>query len=455
MQMQTLWINSRIVATCLAVILCHLAGQVYARECPLDSDQPSAANENVDSWLDDNMAPMSKMYLHLHRNPEVSFHEKETAAFVADRWREAGFEVTTGIGGHGIVGIMKNGDGPTVMLRTDLDALPLEEKTGVPYASTATFTKEDGSQTGVMHACGHDIHMTNLTGTARYLADNKDAWSGTLMLVGQPAEERGAGAKAMLEEGLFEKFPKPDFAVALHVSSDLPTGTVGFRSGYALANVDSVDITIKGRGGHGSKPETTIDPIMQAGELVVSLQTIVSREINPQDPAVVTIGSIHGGTKHNIIGDECKLQLTVRSYSPEVRKHLLEAIERKAKAVAMGANAPEPDVVVSEGTPSLFNDEALCKRMTPVFESVVGKEKLIETPMSMGGEDFSQYGIKGGVPIFMYALGTVSERRLNRFKESNIPPPSLHSSIYYPDFEDSLRVGVKTMSAAALELFGK
>ena len=407
--------------------------------------------KTIEDWLADNMMPLSKMYIHLHRNPEVSFHEKQTAAFVAERWREVGFEVTADIGGHGIVGIMKNGDGPTVMIRTDLDALPVKENTGVPYASEATFKKDDGSLVGVMHACGHDIHMTNVTGTARFLAQNKDKWSGTLMLVGQPAEERGAGAKAMLEDGLFKDFPKPDFAIALHVASNIPTGKVGFRSGYAMANVDSVDITMKGRGGHGSKPESTIDPIMQAGELIVSLQTIVSREINPQDPAVVTIGSIHGGSKHNIIGDECKLQLTVRSYSQETREHLLEAIERKAKAVAMGARAPEPEVTVSEGTPSLFNDEVLAKRVGPVFEKVIGKENVIEIPKTMGGEDFSQYFKTGGVPIFMYALGTVSQRRLDRFQD--VPPPSLHSALYYPDFEDSLNTGIKTMASAAIELF--
>ena len=431
--------------------LLHAQGE-SARGEPNPGDNSSFNHhEAVKQWLSDNMTPLSKMYIHLHRNPEVSFHEEQTAAFVAERWREAGFKVTTDVGGHGIVGILENGEGPTVMLRTDLDALPVTENTGVPYASKATFTKDDGSTVGVMHACGHDIHMTNVTGTARFLAENKDQWSGTLMVIGQPAEERGAGAKAMLADGLFKEFPKPDYAIALHVSSTIPTGKVGFRSGYAMANVDSVDITMKGRGGHGSKPETTIDPIMQAGELIVSLQTIVSREINPQDPAVVTIGSIHGGSKHNIIGDQCKLQLTVRSYSPEVRKHLLDAIERKAKAVAMGARAPEPDVTVSEGTPSLFNDEKLSERMGPVFTKALGKDNVIETPKTMGGEDFSQYFKTGGVPIFMYSLGTVSQRRLDRYKD--VPPPSLHSAIYYPDFEDSLRTGIKTMSAAALELF--
>ena len=262
------------------------------------------------------------------------------------------------------------------MLRTDLDALPVTEQTGADYASTVSVEQPEGGRTGVMHACGHDIHMTSLVGTARFLAANRDRWSGTLMLVGQPAEERGAGAAAMLKDGLFTRFPKPDFALALHVSGDLATGKVSYRTGYALANVDSVDITMKGRGGHGSAPHTTIDPVVLAAELVVSLQTLVSREVNPIDAAVVTVGSIHGGTKHNIIGDECKLQLTVRSYKAEVRKQLLDGIRRKAKAVAQGAGAPEPEVTFSEGTPSLYNDEDLASRVVPVFERLLGKDNI-------------------------------------------------------------------------------
>jgi hippurate hydrolase len=271
------------------------------------------------------------------------------------------------------------------------------------------------------------------------------------MLVGQPAEERGAGARAMLKAGLFEEFPKPDFAVALHVDSTLATGKVGVRAGYAMANVDSVDITIRGKGGHGAYPHTTVDPIVQAAELILSLQTLVSRENNPLEPAVITVGSIHGGTKHNIIGDRCHLQLTVRSYSDEVRKRLLDGIERKAKAIALGANAPEPTVEVSEGTPSLRNDEDLTARLSGVFEATLGKDNVIPSEMTMGGEDFSEYG-RQRVPIMMYRLGAVHERRLNRFKELGQAPPSLHSPLFYPDVEEALPVGILTMTAAVVDL---
>lgn len=411
----------------------------------------SVAAEPVDKWTEKNIESLTDLYFHLHAHPELSYFEKETSARVASEWKKAGYDVTSNIGGFGVVAVLKNGDGPTLMLRTDLDALPVSENTGLDYASKATFTKEDGSKVGVMHACGHDIHMTNLVGVGRYLAENKDAWQGTLILIGQPAEERVGGARAMLKDGLFTRFPKPDFSVALHVAHDIAAGRVGLRSGYALANVDSVDITVKGRGGHGSAPHTTVDPIIQAAELVVALQSIVSREVKPIEPAVVTVGSIHGGTKHNIIGDECRLQLTVRSYSPEVRKHLLEAIERKAKAVALSHRAPAPEVRVSEGTPSLYNDDELAAKMKQVFETTLGEANVQAVEPVMGGEDFSLYG-KAGVPILMYRLGSVSQRRLDTFQKAGRTPPSLHSALYYPDYELTLRTGIATMTAAAIEL---
>lgn len=412
------------------------------------------AQQTAKDWAEANMDSIAKLYIHLHTHPELSFQEVETGKRMAEEFRRAGFQTTANVGGHGVVGILKNGTGPTVMLRADLDALPVTETTGVDYESKVKVKNDDGSMTGVMHACGHDIHMTNLIATARYLSANKDKWSGTLMLIGQPAEERGGGASAMLKDGLFEKFPKPDYAIALHVSGDLATGKVGYRAGYAMANVDSVDITMKGRGGHGSAPHTTIDPVMLAAELVVSLQTLVSREVKPIDAAVVTVGSIHGGTKHNIIGDECKLQLTVRSYKASVRKLLLDGIRRKAKAVAAGANAPEPEVKSSEGTPSLYNNDKLVGRILPVFEKLVGKENMRADEPVMGGEDFSQYG-KAGVPIFMYRLGSVAKRRLSQYQMAGRTPPSLHSPIYYPDFQDALLTGISTMSGAVMELMKK
>jgi hippurate hydrolase len=390
-------------------------------------------------------------YRWLHQHPEVSYQEAQTAAFIAQIWRDAGFTVTTDVGGHGVVGLLENGPGPMLMLRCDLDALPVTEQTPLPFASTKTIQLPSGASSGVMHACGHDVHMTNLVAASRYLADHLDQWSGTLMVIGQPAEERGAGARAMLDDGLFDRFGKPDFAVALHVSGDKPSGQVGVRAGYALANVDSVDIHVRGRGGHGSQPHTTVDPIVQAAHLVVALQSIVSREVKPIEPAVVTVGSIHGGTKHNIIGNDCHLQITVRSYSDQVRRQVLSAIRRKAKAVAISFDAPEPEVNVSEGTPSLMNDDDLAARLRSVFARTLGKENVTDEEPSMGGEDFSRYG-RAGVPILMYRLGSVSQRRLDRFEKLGVPPPSLHSSQYYPDLEPTLRTGMLTMTAAALDL---
>jgi len=407
--------------------------------------------ENPKPWVRANLDDLVSLYRHFHSHPELSFHEEETAKRLAEEWKSIGAEVTSNVGGHGVVALLKNGDGPTLMMRTDLDALPVVEQTNLTYASRVKVKNDAGVEVGVMHACGHDVHMANIVGVARYLAANKSNWQGTAMFIGQPAEERGAGAKAMLEDGLFKRFPKPDFAVALHVDSTLATGKVGYRPGYALANVDSVDITVRGQGGHGAYPHTTVDPIVQAAQLVVSLQTIVSREVKPLEPAVITVGSIHGGTKHNIIGNDCHLQITVRSSSDEVRKLLLSAIKRKAKAVAMGAGAPAPIVKISEGTPSLYNNDELAARLAKVFRRTIGEENVTSAEQTMGGEDFSRYG-KAGVPILMYRLGSVEQRRLDRFKELGQKPPSLHSPLYYPDVEEALVTGVSSMSAAALEL---
>ncbi|WP_164103780.1 M20 metallopeptidase family protein [Candidatus Laterigemmans baculatus] len=403
------------------------------------------------AWFAEHETELVELYRWFHTHPELSFAEEETAARLAAALREAGFEVTEKVGGHGVVGLLKNGEGPTVMLRTDLDALPVSEQTQLPYASQKRVELESGGTTGVMHACGHDVHMTNLVAVARYLAHSRDTWSGTLMVIGQPAEERGAGARAMLEEGLFERFPKPDYAIALHVNSNTPAGTVSLAPDFVMANVDSVDIVVKGRGGHGAAPHTTIDPIVQAAELVLSLQTIVSREVKPLQPAVVTVGAIQGGTKHNVIGDSCHLQLTVRSYSDEVRAQVLSAIERRAKGIAVAYDAPEPEVRISEGTPALNNDAALAARMKEVFGRAVGPENVLVAEPVMGGEDFSRYG-RAGVPILMYRLGSVSAERLERFEQLGVPAPSLHSPLFYPDLDPTLRTGFLTMSAAAIDL---
>jgi hippurate hydrolase len=411
----------------------------------------AGSGEEPRKWTERNVDDLIAIYQHFHAHPELSFQESETAARLAKELSATGAEVTTGVGGHGVVAVMRDGDGPTVMVRTDLDALPLTEQTGLPYASKVTAKDTSGTEVGVMHACGHDLHMTNLIGVARYLAAHKESWRGTVVFIGQPAEERGAGAKAMLEDGLFERFPRPNYALALHVAADLPTGFVGYRPGPAMANVDSVDITVRGRGGHGASPHTTVDPIVQAAELVLSLQTVISRELNPTQPAVITVGSIHGGTKHNIIPGECRLQLTVRSHTDQVRNQLLSAIMRKAKAVAAGVGAPEPIVRFSEGTPSLLNDEGLAERIVPVFRRALGEEKVVLSELAMVGEDFGQYG-RAGVPIMMFRLGAVDPKRLARYEELGQQPPSLHSPLFYPDVRETLCTGVTAMSCAVLEL---
>lgn len=411
-------------------------------------------DELIQEWVADSSNSLIEVYRWFHSHPELSHHEKETAKRLTDLLTKAGYEVSSNIGGHGIVAILKNGNGPTVMFRTDLDALPVTEATELVYASQEKVTLEDGTASGVMHACGHDIHMTNVVGVARFMAEHKELWHGTMMIIGQPAEEKGEGAKMMLDDKLFERFPKPDYALALHVDPTMPTGTVGYRSGYAMANVDSVDIIVKGKGGHGAYPQMTIDPIVQAAQLIVDLQTIVSREVAPSDPAVITVGAIHGGTKHNVIGDTCHLQLTVRSYGDKVRQQLLDAIKRKADATAESFRAEKPEITVKEGTPSLFNDEKLTWSVVKTLNESLGKDNVVPVDPSMGGEDFSRYGL-AGVPIFMFRLGSVDAKRLARFEQLGQKPPSLHSPLFYPDAERCLETGVTASTTALLYLFDR
>ena len=415
---------------------------------PLRGEEPRA-------WAEKHLDEIFKIYQHFHSHPELSFLEKETAARLAKELRAAGVEVTENVGGFGVVGLLKNGAGKTIMLRTDLDALPVTEQTGLAYASKVKVTDPTtGDEVGVMHACGHDIHIANLIATARYLAEHKDQWKGTVMFIGQPAEERGSGAKAMLDDGLFEKFPKPDLAIALHDDATLASHKVGVRGGWSMANVDSVDITIIGRGGHGAAPNTTVDPIVTAAQLVLALQTIVSREMKPIEPAVVTVGSIHAGTKHNIISDRCVMQLTVRSYSDEVREKILSGIRRRAEGICQAAGCPEPPIVkVSEGTPALFNDEKLAARIKNLFVKEFGQENVEESEATMGGEDFSQYA-RAGVPVLMFRVGAVNEKRLARMKELGAVP-SLHSPVFYPDAEETLVTALHSLTVATLELLKK
>ncbi len=436
----------------MARILCTMAATLL-----LYSVLPGA---DISGALKPEISSLEELYKHLHRNPELSYRERETAARIAAELTAAGFDVTTGVGGTGVVGVLRNGPGKTVLVRTDLDALPVIEDTGRPYASTIRTQDENGSEVGVMHACGHDMHMTSFIGTARTLARLKDQWSGVLVFVGQPAEERGGGARAMLKDGLYERFPTPDYAVALHVAASMKAGTIGYRPGYALANVDSVDIKVKGTGGHGAYPHQSKDPIVLAAQIILALQTIASRETDPQDAVVVTAGSIHGGTKHNIIPAEVDLQLTVRSYSDETRDRVLDSIRRIAVNTARAFGMPEdrlPEVSGStEYTPATYNSPELGRRLLPAWEEALGAENVIEVPAVMGGEDFSEYGrTSEKVPIFMFWLGTVGEERLRTAEDAGEGLPGLHSPLFWPTIHPTIETGVKAMTASVLELLGK
>jgi hippurate hydrolase len=403
--------------------------------------------------LDAEVKSLDALYKQIHAYPELSYEEEKTAARLAKELRTLGFEVTEKIGGHGIVGVLKNGEGPTVLIRTDMDALPIIEKTEVPYASKVRTRDKDGNEVGIMHACGHDMHMTCWVGTARVLTSMKKSWRGTLVFIGQPAEEVGAGARKMIADGLFKRFPRPDYCLGLHCDSRLPHGQVGYTEGLSLVNVDTVDILVKGKGGHGSAPHTTIDPIVIAARIILDLQTIVSRENNPLDPVVVTVGSIHGGTRHNIIPAEVKMQLTVRTTKDDVRARVLEAIQRIAKAACIGARAPEPVIRIDQDnfTPALYNNAELAKKTSNIFRETLGADKVILQEPLMGGEDFSRYGLEG-IPSFFFFLGTLAPERISAMKMGKAAPISLHSDLYYPIPEPSIRTGVLSMSMAALSL---
>jgi hippurate hydrolase len=405
------------------------------------------------SKLDASYEALDALYRDLHANPELSKQETRTADKLTAKLKALGFRVTQKVGGTGVVGVLENGPGPTVLLRTDLDALPVEEKTGLPYASHATAT-DNGKKVSVMHACGHDVHMTVWTGAATLLAQSRDAWKGTLVMLGQPAEEQGDGARAVMADKLFERFPRPDYAVAMHVKADLAAGTVGWVKGYAFANVDTVEVTLFGRGGHGAAPHTAIDPVVMAAKTVLSLQTLVSRETMPTEPAVVTVGSIHGGTRPNIIPDEVKLELTLRSYRPEVRQALIDGVGRITRAEAEAARAPkEPLVKLEEGPSAVFNDPALTGRLASAVGRELGEQRVVEVEKIMGAEDFSEY-MKGGMPTCMLWLGAVDPARVQAARgPQGAPLPSTHSALFAPDRERTLRTGVRALTTAALELF--
>jgi hippurate hydrolase len=422
--------------------------------------------------------PLREIYEYLHKNPELSFQEKNSSAILAAEMKSLGFEVTTGVGdkwtkaraiqehgkledgvgGYGVVAMLKNGKGPTLLIRADMDGLPVVEKTGLPYASTLRDVSWTGEEGGVMHACGHDVHMTVWIGVARELVKRKAEWNGTLIMIGQPAEEIGLGAKAMLEDGLFTRWPRPDFNLALHDFATMPAGTVGYAPGYAMANTDMVDLTVKGVGGHGAYPQDAKDPIVLAARIVGSLQTLVSREIDPLDSAVVTVGAFNGGFKHNIIPDEAKLLITVRSYADATREKLLKGIDRIARGEAIAAGMDEkhmPVLSVKEDyTPSLYNTPAFTDRIAGVLRKAIGADKVHVEQPSMAGEDFSRFGrIEPKIPTFLFWIGAVKQSTYDAsLKPGAAPLPGLHSSGFAPDPDPTIATGVKAMVAAALEV---
>ena len=439
------------------ILLCSFA--VVCAVPLLAQDVPTLVNQQLPGLV--------ASYKNLHQHPELSHHEAQTSAFLAGELRKAGYDVTERVGkypdgsqAYGVVAIMKNGDGPRLLVRADMDALPVTEATGVAYASTVRSKNAAGQDVGVMHACGHDVHVTTMVGVARAMAALKSQWHGTLMLIGQPSEETADGAKAMLADHLYDRFGKPDMAIALH-DSNFEAGKVSVVPGYALASSTSVDVVMRGTGSHGSAPEMGKDPVVMAAEFVVALQTVVSRSTPPQEPAVITVGDIHGGTKRNIIPDEVKMELTTRAYSEKVRQTIIDGIKREAMGVAVGAGVPEnrmPVVTVldDESTPATYNDPALAARLTSVFVKTLGAGNVVDSKPIMASEDFGILGLPDHkIPTVMFWLGAYDPAKVAAANKSGKPLPSPHSPLFEPLPEPTLRTGVTAMTAAALDLLKK
>ena len=430
----------------LAFILC-LAGLLhgYAHAAPL----PLA----IATQLDASYPAVETLYQQLHRNPELGFNEQQTAATLARLASSLGFDVSTGIGATGVVAILRNGAGPTVMLRTEMDALPVLEKTGLSFASKVTTKTAAGALVPVAHACGHDLHMAAWYGTAKLMSENRAAWRGTLMLVGQPAEELLSGASAMLKDGLFERFPRPDYALSMHNDASGPSGVVMYRAGAFRGSADTVRITVQGRGGHGAVPQDTRDPVVIAARIVLALQTLVSRENDPFDPAVITVGSIHGGTRANIIPDQVTLELSVRAFKPAVRARLLASIAREVKGEAIAAGAPkEPLIEILEGAEPVYNDPALMARTVAVLQGALGDDFVREMPARLTSEDFSQYGAQAGVRSILLHVGAVDPARLAAARRAGQPLPVNHSPEWAPDFKPTVTTTIKAELAILLDL---
>ncbi len=419
-----------------------------------------AAADPVHDATQRQLPELIAFYRDFHANPELSLQEVRSAGILAAEARKAGYEVTEHVGGNGVVAVLRNGAGPVVLIRADMDALPVTEDTGLPFASKVRATTTDGVETGVMHACGHDTHMASWIGTLRNMAAMKSRWHGTLVMIGQPAEEVGRGAEMMLGDGLFTRFPKPQYAIAFHDSASLPAGAIGMRSGYTMANVDWVDIVVKGVGGHGAYPQATKDPIVLAARIVTTLQTLVSRETDPQQAAVVTVGAFQGGTKPNIIPDQVLLQLTVRSYDPGVRKHLLEGIARIARGEAIAAGVPDdrmPVVTIKGGdTPAVFNTDPLTPRISALFARRFGADRVTAPPAVMAGEDFSRYYLADtSIQSLLFWVGGVPKDQWDKAQAGQLTLPSLHSAHWAPEPEAVIATATEAMTAAALDLLRK
>lgn len=437
------------LATALALALASVepaepAVLAPALRAPLDAAVAAALPELVEFYRD------------LHQHPELSLQEHRSAARIAGRLRAAGFRVIEGVGGTGVAGVLENGPGPVILVRGDMDALPVTEATGLPYRSEVVATAEGGGSTGVMHACGHDVHQTVLVGTAELLAKLRPRWSGTIVAVAQPAEEIGRGARLMIEGGLFDQVPRPTHCLALHIAADLEAGKVSCVPGFALANVDSVDVTIFGRGGHGSRPQDAVDPVVAAAQVISALQTVVSRRVDPLDAAVITVGAIHAGTKHNIIPAEARLQLTVRSYSDATRKLLLDGIRDVTTHTCRAMGCPQdPSVAVRDEdfTPATFNDPELARAAAEVFADLLGPDSVEERKPVMGGEDFGRFPQHLGVPGLLFWLGSIDAERMQAASVPGaLPLPTAHSAYYWPAPEPTIGTGVRAMSALALAL---
>lgn len=421
----------------------------------------TAQAETVAATIAADMPGLMDVYRDLHAHPELSFQEVRSAGIMAQAARKAGFEVTEKVGRTGIVAVMKNGPGPTVLIRSDMDALPVTEQTGLPYASKARGVSTAGVESGIMHACGHDTHMTAWIETARLMAAHKADWSGTLVMIGQPAEELGLGALAMLKDGLYTRFPKPDYTLAFHDTPELPSGVVGAAKGWALANVDSVDILVKGVGGHGAYPQMTKDPIVLASAIVMKLQTLASREIAPLDPVVVTVGSFHAGTKHNIIPDQAKLELTVRSYSDETRAKLIDGIRRIARGEAIASGLPDnlmPEVTVLEpNTRATWNSPEFTEEAVAALREKMGADEVVFTPSVMGGEDFGEFrrADEDHIKSVIFWVGGSPAEKIAAAKAGGPPLPSLHSPLWAPEADKVIGSGAQALTFTALRLMAK